>query len=334
LDQYKGALSTAIAECGLRISECQKQNNSAFRIPYSAIEGLLKTAEFGIALSHPLKVTIAGSPNAGKSTLINALLGKERVIVHHEPGTTRDAVTDIISVDGIPLELTDTAGIRNTNDAIEGLAINESLRRLLAADIAVIVFDNSRPQNEDDLMIIKSLGIPPIPPFSKGGKGGFEAESPPSLGRVETIPVVNKIDLFSALNISELQPHFSVPICQISALNGTGIPELKKRLVARFADYIKYVPGRAVVFTERQKGLLLEAATALRLWHEEKSLPVPLARQTGKSALERVIRAFNSLRLAHHHDGTVANDDVMLREHRRSPLSGRKLSLPYYRANL
>ncbi|MBI4007523.1 MAG: GTP-binding protein, partial [Planctomycetes bacterium] len=189
LDQYKGALSAAITECGLRtpedarpggrISECQKQNNSA-------IERLLNTADFGIALAHPLKVTIAGSPNAGKSTLTNALLGRERVIVHHEPGTTRDAVTDIVSVDGMPLELTDTAGIRNTNNMIEGLAINETIRRLLATDIAVIVFDNAKPQNEDSLKTIKSLGIPPIPPFSKGGKGGFG---------VEIIPVVNKIGL-------------------------------------------------------------------------------------------------------------------------------------------
>ncbi len=245
LDQYKGALSRAVADItkgmslrGTKSRSNLTQSSDGIATPSARndINRLLKTADFGIALSTPMKVTIAGSPNAGKSTLINALLDKERVIVHHEPGTTRDAVTDIISIDGIPLELTDTAGVRHTDDVIEGLAIKETIRRLSATDIAVIVFDNANKS--------------PLPPLIKGGWGDL----------VEIIPVVNKIDLPSALDIAELQSHFSMPICQISALNGTGLLELKKRLVARFADYLKYVPGRPVVFTERQKELLLEAA--------------------------------------------------------------------------
>jgi tRNA modification GTPase len=244
LDQYKGALSAELFKCGIRSEECGMPKgehlNSAIRNSQSALIKLLKTADFGIALSVPLKVTIAGSPNAGKSTLINAMLGRERAIVHHEPGTTRDAVTDIISVEGIPLELTDTAGIRNANDVIEDLAIEETVRRLSVTDIAVIVFDNSRPLNEDEVGVINAL------------------ETLKGKSHVEIIPVVNKIDLPSALDITELQSHFSRPVCPMSALNGNGISELSSQLITRFADYVKYVPGRPIVFTERQKRLINE----------------------------------------------------------------------------
>ncbi|MEK7805206.1 MAG: GTPase, partial [Planctomycetota bacterium] len=108
------------------------------------IENLLKTAPFGIVLTSPQVLVILGKPNVGKSTLINAILGEERMLVHHEPGTTRDYVSEFISVDGIPFELVDTAGVRETSDMLEVMSIEMTQEQLRRADKVFAVFDNSR----------------------------------------------------------------------------------------------------------------------------------------------------------------------------------------------
>ena len=98
-----------------------------------------------MALTTPQVLVILGKPNVGKSTLINAILGEERMLVHHEPGTTRDYVSEFISIDGIPFELIDTAGIRNTSDALESMSIEMTQEQLQRADMVIALFDNSRP---------------------------------------------------------------------------------------------------------------------------------------------------------------------------------------------
>lgn len=97
----------------------------------------------GRALLNPPRVAIVGPPNTGKSTLLNALLEEERVIVHHEPGTTRDVVRETVSICGMPFELMDTAGIRETEDEVERHAVGLAARMAAGADIVLTVYDVS-----------------------------------------------------------------------------------------------------------------------------------------------------------------------------------------------
>ena len=121
------------------------------------LKEILATAAFGCAITSPQKLIITGKPNAGKSTLINALLKEDRLITHEEPGTTRDAIDEMISIDGIPLTIIDTAGIRETDHEVEKLGVLESKKQLREADKIIIVFDSSKPAEKEDKEIIKFI---------------------------------------------------------------------------------------------------------------------------------------------------------------------------------
>jgi tRNA modification GTPase len=100
---------------------------------------LLDRSSLGIALTHPRRVVLAGKPNAGKSTLFNALLQRERAIVSPVPGTTRDPVSDCIAIEGVPIELIDTAGVDEAKDALEAEAIRRTQSRMKQADLVLAV---------------------------------------------------------------------------------------------------------------------------------------------------------------------------------------------------
>jgi len=102
---------------------------------------LRNTRELGIALLHPPRVALLGPPNVGKSTLLNALLERERVIVHEEPGTTRDTVTERVSLQGVPFDLTDAAGIRAAGDEVERGAVRRALSLARHCEVALVLFD-------------------------------------------------------------------------------------------------------------------------------------------------------------------------------------------------
>jgi tRNA modification GTPase len=107
------------------------------------VERLSALAEVGSHLTHPWRIVLAGRPNVGKSSLINALVGFERALVHATPGTTRDLVTAASAIDGWPVELIDTAGLRSTGDALEAAGIRLAEGQMAAADLVVLVFDAS-----------------------------------------------------------------------------------------------------------------------------------------------------------------------------------------------
>ncbi len=114
------------------------------------IEVLIDRARLGSHLVEPFRVVLAGRPNAGKSSLINALLGYQRSIVHDQPGTTRDVVTAGAAFDGWPVELADTAGLRASGDALESAGIALAEQQLTAAQVQVLVFDASRPWTSEE----------------------------------------------------------------------------------------------------------------------------------------------------------------------------------------
>lgn len=148
LDQYQGALRRAIET--LRQTLAAQATSAAG----GQLETLLVHARAGLHLVEPWQVVLAGPPNVGKSSLINALLGYQRAIVHPTPGTTRDAVTAITALEGWPVELSDTAGLRTTGEIVEQAGIAIAQRRLASADLVVLVFDRSLPWSEADQQLV------------------------------------------------------------------------------------------------------------------------------------------------------------------------------------
>ncbi|MGC8853155.1 MAG: tRNA uridine-5-carboxymethylaminomethyl(34) synthesis GTPase MnmE [Hydrogenobacter sp.] len=115
-----------------------------------SIKNLLSTVKAGEFIRRGINLAIAGKPNVGKSSLFNVLLGKERAIVTHIPGTTRDFLQEQMHLEGIPINLIDTAGIRQTKDEVEAIGIKRSLSALESADLVLFVVDASKPLEEED----------------------------------------------------------------------------------------------------------------------------------------------------------------------------------------
>jgi tRNA modification GTPase len=135
LDQANGALSLAVQKA----TELARsgQTEAAKRI----VDDALGWQELGLHLTNPWRVVLAGPPNVGKSSLVNAIVGTERMIVHHEPGTTRDWVEVLTAIDGWPVSFTDTAGYRDSKDEIEGEGIRRAVERVRVADLVILVVD-------------------------------------------------------------------------------------------------------------------------------------------------------------------------------------------------
>ena len=237
LDQYNGALSSLIQETVAQVEKCEN-NKEQLNDINSKLREILATATFGCAITSPQKLIITGKPNAGKSTLINALLKEDRLITHEEPGTTRDAIDEMISIDGIPLTIIDTAGIRETDHEVEKLGVLESKRQLIEADKIIIVFDSSRPVEKEDREILKFIEE-------------LELQKPDK--NISIFPVLNKADLPGKLELKTVVGKTFEPICQVSALNGDGLTTLEKTLVSEFKEFTKYTPERPIIFTKRQQ---------------------------------------------------------------------------------
>lgn len=198
----------------------------------SRIDELLGRAEFGLHLTQPWRVVIAGRPNAGKSSLINALLGYARSIVFDEPGTTRDVVTAQTAFDGWPIELADTAGIRESADELESEGIERARKQLAEADCRVLLFDLSRRRSPEEEQLL--------------------AEWPDALlvGAKRDVPNVWGFPLPAG-------------ILRVSAVAGTGLEELAHTIVERLIPIVP-APATPIPVTLRQVGLLKQARTALK----------------------------------------------------------------------
>ena len=203
------------------------------------IERLRATCRYGRRLVEPGTVVITGAPNVGKSTLANAVVGRERSIVHHLPGTTRDVVTSVASLDGLPVVVVDTAGLRQAADEIERIGVERAVERAAGADVVVWVFDHSREVTEDEADHLKILRDMPL------------------------VPVINKIDLDGPLDASHVRSMVGVSVQRTCALSGRGVEELRARLwTALVGDD---VPARdaAVVTTAGVSSALDEARRRL-----------------------------------------------------------------------
>ncbi len=165
---------------------------------------ILESAEEGRIITEGIKGVIVGRPNVGKSSLFNALLKEKRAIVTSIPGTTRDPIEEFINIDGIPLKLTDTAGIRETDNIIEIESIERTMAYLDQADLIMLVLDNSEPLTEDDKNIISYISDKKF------------------------LLIVNKIDLPQAIDTDELMALVGENhIAYISAIEQSDLKTLK-----------------------------------------------------------------------------------------------------------
>ncbi|MBE6020150.1 MAG: tRNA uridine-5-carboxymethylaminomethyl(34) synthesis GTPase MnmE [Clostridiales bacterium] len=186
---------------------------------YEKIEGQLQVIEkdlkelsdtgyTGRILREGLNTVIVGKPNVGKSSLMNRLLRETRSIVTEIPGTTRDTIEEQLNIGGILLNITDTAGIRETEDTVEKIGVEKSLNSLKRADLVLFIMDLSRTVDEEDMEIIKQLE-----------------------GKEEVIVLLNKADKDKKFGVSDLKPYFEEEKIIITSMeNGTGLKELEDRI--------------------------------------------------------------------------------------------------------
>ncbi len=190
---------------GLRKDDIFKRLNAV----KNEIEKFISSSNQGRILRQGIKTVICGSPNVGKSSLMNAILKESRSIVTHIPGTTRDTIEEIINIKGIPVTLVDTAGITDTDHLIEKEGIRRSHIYLEKAGLVLLVLDQSRKLNQDDLDIIKRIKD----------------------NEKEAIVVINKRDLKKALDIKRIKRFFpKSPFAYISALNLKGVDNLENEI--------------------------------------------------------------------------------------------------------
>ncbi len=208
----------------------------------SVLQKLLAAYDGGQAVKQGIDAVIAGRPNVGKSTLMNLLSGCEKSIVTDIPGTTRDIVEDTVLVGDVVLRLSDTAGLRQTDDMVEKIGVDRAKHRLEQCGLLIAVFDNSAQLSDDDIQLINA------------------AENVPC------IAVINKTDLENRLDVSIISDKIE-RVVYVSAIGGNGSDELKKAIeeVAGVADFN---PSEGILANERQRTAVVNA---LKSVNEAKS---------------------------------------------------------------
>jgi tRNA modification GTPase len=231
LDQYHGALETALADIERDLDAGDREAAAI------GLDALLARSRVGLHLVEPWRVVLAGPPNVGKSSLINALVGYRRSIVFDQPGTTRDVVTVATAIDGWPIELSDTAGLRATDDPLEQAGVELARRRLAAADGVVLVFDVTEPATDRRDAVIHDYP--------------------------EAIVAYNKWDLLSPSEAAGIEAaEIESPSHLTSAVTGLGIGELAEAIVRRLIEPVPR-PREAVPFTASQVAQLHVARDAV-----------------------------------------------------------------------
>lgn len=228
LDQYQGALRREIDALVVLLDQIDETHPDRSTIG-PRLDRLLENGQAGSHSTRPWRVVLAGPPNVGKSSLINALLGYERAIVFDQPGTTRDVVSTMTALDGWPVELADTAGLHASGDSLEQAGMQRALDTLAAADLAVLVRDAERPADPGDDELLQRWP--------------------------RAIRVWNKRDLAPS--------HWQPPDDGLatSATTGTGLETLIDHIVAHLVPRPP-APGEAVPFTSPQIESLHKARAA------------------------------------------------------------------------
>jgi len=298
LNQASGELSKYVGELREELLDILVQVEAAIDFPEEEIELLQRhqviekinafvnkikvisdSYDWGRLFREGAKVCICGRPNVGKSSLMNALLGTDRVIVTPIPGTTRDVIEESLNLDGLPVIIWDTAGIRDSPDQVEQIGVALSRQHLEQADALVVVIDGSTELTADDralLQIVKSK---------------------------KAVIAINKNDLPLIVEWQTLAPEEATPILATSARTGTGIDALKKTLRELILGCMIEPP--ITITNLRHRSELVRSADGLTRAAQtlRQGLPPELAAidlNDAREALEEII-------------GVVHNDDILER---------------------
>ena len=205
------------------------------------ITDLLKTADDGRMIQEGIKTVILGKPNAGKSSLLNFLVGEDRAIVTEIEGTTRDILEEYISLNVITLRVIDTAGIRETEDIVEKICVGKAKQMAKDADLILYVVDSSRPLDDNDEDIIELLS-----------------------GR-KSIVIYNKTDLEPVVNMAKLQERTGNPVIPVSIVEEKGIRRLEEEIKNMFFKGELSFNDEVYITNARHKAALEEARESLKL---------------------------------------------------------------------
>jgi tRNA modification GTPase len=243
------------------------------------VDALASTFSTGRLLRDGLKVTLAGRPNVGKSSVFNGLLALDRAIVSDVPGTTRDSLSETISLQGVPVLLTDTAGVRTSADQVESLGVERTRRAIADADLVMIVLDGSQPLVQDDYDI-----------FDEVDESSY-------------LVVVNKSDLesFKTIELAQLHNQPSA-ILNISAKTGAGLDTLRAAILEPFST-----------FDTNDTGLLITDARHFDLLQRTRSAldsSIELLEQRASEELV-LVGLYDGLRFVGEVTGETTPDDVL-----------------------
>ncbi len=215
------------------------------------VDHLLKSASDGKMIQEGIKTVILGKPNAGKSSLLNLLVGENRAIVTDIAGTTRDILEEYITLHGITLRMIDTAGIRETEDVVEKIGVGKAKEMAKDADLILYVVDSSAPLDENDEEIISMLEDK------------------------KTIVIYNKTDLISVVDKGELEEKTGRPVIPVSAVEETGIRELEEKIKELFFNGELSFNDEVYITNARHKEALEAARNSLELVRNSIDLGMP-----------------------------------------------------------
>ncbi|MEG0013130.1 MAG: tRNA uridine-5-carboxymethylaminomethyl(34) synthesis GTPase MnmE [Cellulosilyticaceae bacterium] len=248
IKEYQDVLIQIIARIEVSIDYPEYDEDEAISIGFEAdiielnkeLKELLKTADTGKLIREGVKTAIVGQPNVGKSSLLNALLEENKAIVTDIPGTTRDVVEAYLNIEGIPYQLLDTAGIRETEDIVEKIGVERSRTSIQEADLVLMIIDSSRDLDLEEIEIIESLKYKKV------------------------IYVLNKTDLNPLITQEMLMKYAGdSKIVSISAILQNGLDELRRTMKAFVVRGEASVSKGATISNRRQKEALVKAIVSL-----------------------------------------------------------------------
>lgn len=205
------------------------------------IEQLIRESKNGKIIKEGIKTVIVGKPNAGKSSLLNTLVGEERAIVTEIAGTTRDTLEETINLNGITLNVIDTAGIRDTKDVIEKIGVDKALKIAANADLIIFVLDSSTELDENDQAILNLIK------------------------EKKAILLLNKSDLVSKITVETMKKLTKHPIINISVKENSGLDEFEQTIRTMFFDGIINFNEDIYITNDRHREAFMASFESLKL---------------------------------------------------------------------
>lgn len=237
---------------------------SVINMSKEEISELVNTFDVGNKIRDGLSVAIIGRPNAGKSSLLNFILNKERAIVTNIEGTTRDSIEEIININGLPVKIIDTAGIRETEEIVEQIGIQRAIEYAKTSDVIIAIFDSSKELTEEDEKILELCKDK------------------------ESIILLNKMDLETKIDISRIEK-LNKEIIKLSILEKQGLNQIIDAIDKRLEDVKGTKNNDVIIIHERQKKVISEVMEAI--FECEKHLdilPVDMLSEYIQNILEKL----------------------------------------------